>query len=261
MKTAIICGMVPMPKPCAQCGQTFQPKRREQVYCSPQCRGKVNGKKRRVTHRPRTCVTCGTIYKPRDAESRFCSVACRATTQKKPPLTCQLCGTTFPHKLKKGRPQKFCSPACAAEAQRTIHPRACEWCGTVWMPKKGGGKRFCSRRCAAIATGIKRRKPEGTRNGHGYILLYRPEHPMATKHGYVMEHRLVMAEVLGRNLLPSEAAHHKNGIKDDNRPENLEVMPARDHNTLPKAPPKPIQCPHCQGMIAVSGRVRHVAPL
>ena len=61
-------------------------------------------------------------------------------------------------------------------------------------------------------------------NDHSFISMANPKRP------YVPEHRLIMAEHLGRCLNSSEHVHHKNGIKTDNRIENLEITTNSQHH-------------------------------
>lgn len=91
----------------------------------------------------------------------------------------------------------------------------CSVCGAKFKSQNKGQAR-CSRACfdAYKAEGAKYRNAAGyevrTRNGE-----------------VVLEHRWVMAQMIGRPLEPYETVHHKNGVKDDNRPENLELWVSR----------------------------------
>ena len=80
-------------------------------------------------------------------------------------------------------------------------------------------------------------------DGRGYILIHVPTHREAGKNGCVLEHRMVMSDHLGRKLRKSEIVHHKNGIRSDNRLENLEVLTRRQHakrhNLLAENPERP----------------------
>ena len=91
---------------------------------------------------------------------------------------------------------------------------------------------FCSRSCGTRERGGHRDKKgflsHNWKGGvcrlrSGYVEEYCPDHPFARGKKYVRQHRLVMEKHLGRYLEPYETVHHRNGIRHDNRIENLEL--------------------------------------
>lgn len=68
-------------------------------------------------------------------------------------------------------------------------------------------------------------------DGQGYIKILCPSHPNNNQ-GYVLEHRLIVEKNIGRLLKANEIVHHKNGVRDDNRLENLQLMTIGEHRVL-----------------------------
>lgn len=72
----------------------------------------------------------------------------------------------------------------------------------------------------------------GRKKHQGYWMIWKPNHPLAQKNGYIAEHRLVMEKKIGRYLKRKELVHHINEKRDDNRIENLKLIFQPEHVSL-----------------------------
>jgi HNH endonuclease len=155
-------------------------------------------------------------------------------------VACSICGALFyrsPQAIERDR--KTCSKACADVAK--LKPpvvKNCEYCGKEMRLKPSqGGIRYCSKLCDGL--GRTKRPMQRTHNGkaarqdrQGYVMVWEPEHPNKSFHGWQYEHRLVVEGAIGRYLNSDEHVHHINGIKHDNRVENLQMMDGIAHTIL-----------------------------
>jgi hypothetical protein len=110
----------------------------------------------------------------------------------------------------------------------------CETCGRNFYPWYNTRQRFCSHKChgvflkthpapvalpGVLSVNWRGGRYTDKRDGYVYVRVGVGQ----TKSHKMKEHRLIMAEYLGRPLKHNEIVHHKNGNRADNRLENLEL--------------------------------------
>lgn len=172
-------------------------------------------------------------------------------------VPCRTCGKMLHREPKQIATRKtfYCDHACHNAARTAV---ACAHCGAILMrtlnqiATSQNGRFFCGWKCSRpfrlTIRGAKDRHWSGGRGPHanGYIRVnVGREHPMADRVGYALEHRIVMANHLGRALADKEVVHHINHKRGDNRIENLQLLPSQSaHRTLHN-PPERTHCTIC----------------
>ncbi len=181
-------------------------------------------------------------------------------------VECAGCGKPMWLPPSKASMYRSCGEACKQKLQderKARRDRNCLVCGASFRPRaaqlRNGGGKFCSHKCNGVAftgsgnpffgkqmddaakarwratrdkneswfVGEKNVRWKGGRfvGSQGYVLVKAGDE-------YVLEHRFVMEQHIGRPLLDTEIVHHINENKQDNRIENLQIMSRAEHNRI-----------------------------
>lgn len=208
-------------KACKLCGIQFDAAWK-QIFAN----GKPNGWRCRTDY-------CSDVCK-RAALSAAAKTAVHQKADRSPNTQCATCGTAIyraPRYLK--LPRSFCSDACQVAA------KAIDMQGN----KHGVGIKQTPERVAHRASFIRGSNNPAWRGGitfhkgrgkkpYKYVKCPADLSSMSNKHGYIAEHRLVMARLHGRPLTAYEVVHHINHDTLDNREENLMLFSSNAEHKL-----------------------------
>lgn len=146
-------------------------------------------------------------------------------------LNCTICGKSYERTKWEAKTSKYCGYPCQHEGFRQAK-RINSGCfkkgqrvSKVTEFKKGQKAWNKGMPMPEISGKNSPHWKGGKIKSRGYIMVYSPKHPFChARTKKVFEHRIIMEKHIGRFLKPKERVHHINGIKDDNRIENLKLF-------------------------------------
>lgn len=182
------------------------------------------------------CEHCGQPFTAKACRGHvpYCGMACYNAARAVAVITvaCAQCGK--PIRTYRNHMAKYCSASCAMTARNLTEANPCYSRDISGERNPMYGRRgMCGERNPMY--GHTREKSSNWRGGRkvradGYILIAAPDgypHPIGGRNGtggYVLEHRLVMEQHLGRYLLPTEVVHHIDGNPGNNDIANLRLF-------------------------------------
>lgn len=214
---------MPIDKVCQHCQKPFrvQPKYDYRKYCGTKCHRAheaIHGRPAaQVAPLQFICKECSkpflmersyvtAYHKKWNRDPMYCSMQCSATGRRKDAderhkTNCKNCGNEFYKTRRKGsgniyNTQQLCSKQCKNE-----------WVSKVYREKHGSPE-------------ISRREKRN------YIELRIPPRDGEPVR-FILEHRYVMEQQIGRRLRTEETVHHKNGDRHNNSIQNLELFSSR----------------------------------
>lgn len=155
-------------------------------------------------------------------------------------MKCLVCDAQFNPSLWHPKQKYCCRRCCSRASHRTRYNLSvktldlvCAVCESKFTQKRANNTEYCSRECKQLGLsrknkGLPIKGPKKHIKGSGYITsqgykIISKKHPNSSKRGQILEHVLIMSDYIGRPLFKHETVHHKNGIRNDNRIENLEL--------------------------------------
>lgn len=109
----------------------------------------------------------------------------------------------------------------------------CRQCGRAYFAPRWEMKRrrYCSTSCSVEARSLRRCRRKVVEH-QGWRFVYAPDHPHASRRGYVREHVMIAAAALGKPLPPGVVVHHINEIRRDNAHRNLVICQDQAYHLL-----------------------------